>query len=250
MQMNSGQGIQKVRDLAASGKMGTVTLIQTHHFRNRPYGGWLAMIPPDCNPEHVDWAAFQGEAKVVPFDPQRYINWRFYWDYSGGDVFENMVHTLGILVRRPRSVDPADGHDDWRQLPLAANGFAGYVPGLDEPCRETFLHVHLNLRQQLLRRKTRLPLRYQGDADSHRLRRGSSASAREEGRAAPAPEHGGDSELTSLHMQNFFDCVRSRKEPVCPLELGFRTSIACQMAVASYRRQSTVRWDPATEEIV
>ena len=30
-------------------------------------------------------------------------------------------------------------------------------------------------------------------------------------------------ELTGLHMQNFFDCVRSRKEPVCPFELGFRT---------------------------
>ena len=56
--------------------------------------------------------------------------------------------------------------------------------------------------------------------------------------APPAPSHGGNQELTRLHMQNFFDCVRSRKEPVCPFELGFRTSIACQMAVASYRRQS------------
>ena len=51
-------------------------------------------------------------------------------------------------------------------------------------------------------------------------------------------------------MQNFFDCVRSRKDPVCPFELGFRTAIACQMAIASYRRQTTVRWDPATEEII
>ena len=76
--------------------MGTVTLIQSHHFRNRPYGGWLRQVPADCNPEHVDWAAFQGEARSVPFDPQRYINWRFYWDYSGGDVFENMVHTLAF----------------------------------------------------------------------------------------------------------------------------------------------------------
>jgi hypothetical protein len=51
-------------------------------------------------------------------------------------------------------------------------------------------------------------------------------------------------------MQNFFDCVRSRKEPVCPFEIGFRSAIACQMAIASYRQQRTVRWDPATEEIV
>ena len=56
--------------------------------------------------------------------------------------------------------------------------------------------------------------------------------------------------MTGQHMQNFFDCVRSRKDPVCPFELGFRTSIACQMAVASYRGQTTERWDPATEEII
>jgi GFO/IDH/MocA oxidoreductase family protein len=52
------------------------------------------------------------------------------------------------------------------------------------------------------------------------------------------------------HMQNFFDCVRSRKEPVCPFELGFRTAVTCQMAIASYRGQRTVRWDSQTQEIV
>jgi hypothetical protein len=65
-----------------------------------------------------------------------------------------------------------------------------------------------------------------------------------------AGEHDEDVELTGQHMRNFFDCVRDRKQTNCPFELGFRTSIACQMAIASYRRQSPVRWDPATEEIV
>jgi hypothetical protein len=51
-------------------------------------------------------------------------------------------------------------------------------------------------------------------------------------------------------MQNFFDCVRSRKEPNCPFEMGYRTAVACQMAVASYRRHRAVRWDPQAEEIV
>ena len=68
--------------------------------------------------------------------------------------------------------------------------------------------------------------------------------------AATAERHGDYSDATDTHMQNFFDCVRSRKEPICPFEIGFRTAIACQMAIASYRQQRTVRWDPATEEIV
>ena len=80
-------------------------------------------------------------------------------------------------------------------------------------------------------------------------RRGPQAAA---GAAASAPAIGGSSykDYTLQHMQNFFECVRSRKEPVCPFGLGFRTVIACQMAIASCRQQRTVRWDPETEEIV
>jgi hypothetical protein len=51
-------------------------------------------------------------------------------------------------------------------------------------------------------------------------------------------------------MQNFFDCMRSRKEPNCSFEIGYRSAIACQMAIASYHKRRSVRWDPKTEDIV
>jgi hypothetical protein len=52
------------------------------------------------------------------------------------------------------------------------------------------------------------------------------------------------------HMANFLDCIRSGKEPNCPVDVGFRVSIACRMAVDSYRQQKTLHWDPVKEEIV
>jgi hypothetical protein len=53
------------------------------------------------------------------------------------------------------------------------------------------------------------------------------------------------------HMQNFVDCVRgAAKQPNCPFEIGFRISIACRMAVESYRQRRTMHWDPVKEEIV
>jgi hypothetical protein len=55
---------------------------------------------------------------------------------------------------------------------------------------------------------------------------------------------------TDVHMQNFFDCMRSRKEPSCSFEIGYRSAITCQMAIASYHKKRTVRWDPKTEDIV
>ncbi len=51
-------------------------------------------------------------------------------------------------------------------------------------------------------------------------------------------------------MQTFFDRVRSRKNPSCRFEMGFRSAIACQMAITSYRQQRTVRWDASTGELV
>jgi predicted dehydrogenase len=250
MQMNSGQGIQKVRELAASDAMGTITLVQTHHFRNRPYGGWLRKVPPDCDTQHVDWAAFQGEAKAVPFDPERYINWRFYWDYSGGNVFENMVHTLAFWFGALNLSIPNT---------VTMTGANYLAPKMDIP--DTF-QVSMSHAEKLFFTftsmfgnnyygeghdylfGTKATLIHTDSDEVHVIPQGKKLATK------PVPDEEGYKEMTGLHMQNFFDCVRSRKEPICPLELGFRTSIACQMAIASYRRQTTVRWDPATEEII
>jgi hypothetical protein len=54
----------------------------------------------------------------------------------------------------------------------------------------------------------------------------------------------------NAHMQNFLDCIRTGRQPSCPFEVGFRTAIACRMAVDSYRQGRTTKWDSAKEEIV
>ncbi len=68
------------------------------------------------------------------------------------------------------------------------------------------------------------------------------------------PPEGGQAtgyfEATDQHMQNFFDCMRSRQKPNCPFEIGYRSAIACQMSITSYHKKRAVRWDPKTEDIV
>ena len=99
VQSVSGKTFARARELTAPDSMGTITAIHTHHYRNRPYGGWKRSIPPDCNLDHVAWKEFEGEARPHEFDPQRFINWRFFWDYSGGNVFENMVHQVAFWYK-------------------------------------------------------------------------------------------------------------------------------------------------------
>src|SRR5690349_19256780 len=112
IQSVSGAAFTKARELATPERMGNITAIHTHHYRNSPYGGWRRSIPADCNLEHIEWKVFEGEAAPHDFNPERYMNWRFYWDYSGGNVFENMVHQVAfwykvLNLKIPRSVTMA-----------------------------------------------------------------------------------------------------------------------------------------------
>ena len=61
------------------------------------------------------------------------------------------------------------------------------------------------------------------------------------GRSAHTPQ---------AHVQNFIEAIRLGADPSCPFDLGYRVSIACRMAIESYRLGRTVQWDARREEIV
>jgi len=259
MQMNSGPGVRKVQELIAPDRMGTITAIQAHHYRNAPYGGWLRQIPPDCDAEHVDWPAFEGEAPHRAFDPQRCINWRFFWDYSGGNVFENMVHQVGFWyqvlgLNIPETVTMAGANYCSSKMEVPDT----MMVSMNQPERilftwnsmfsnayygETYDYLFGTKGTVMHDESERVVYWPQG-----RRAAGGGKTGAESGESTG--ETKGYLDSTGQHMQNFFDCVRSRKEPVCPFEMGFRSAIACQMAIASYRQKRTVRWDPQAEDIV
>ena len=52
-----------------------------------------------------------------------------------------------------------------------------------------------------------------------------------------------------LHFQNFVDCVKSRKPPICDIEIGHRSSSTAILGNLAYRSGSTVQWDGKTESV-
>lgn len=60
----------------------------------------------------------------------------------------------------------------------------------------------------------------------------------------------GSFEISSPHMQNFIDCVRSRKDPVAPIEVGSSTSILCCIGNIATELERPVKWNPATLRFV
>jgi predicted dehydrogenase len=257
IQGTSSPTIEQARAYVNPESVGVITQIHGFHYRNEPYGGWKQAIPPDCDAQHVDWKAFQGEAKEHAFDPNRVMNWRFYWDYSGGNVFENMTHQLGFWykaldLRIPEKVSM-----------MGANYLSPemQVPDTMDVTmfqREKFLFTWNSMfGNNLMGSGYDMVLGNKGtilrekNGSVRLVPQGSKSTAPALGEAA---EKGADivgvTDLNVTHMKNFFDCMRSRKQTNCPFEVGFRSAITCRMAIESLRQSRPVCWDEQKEEIV
>ena len=101
---SSGQ-VTDALDFLKDNKVGKITAIAANMFRNTPHGKpqWSRPVFPDMTPENILWGKFLGDAPQREFDPNRYINWRFFWDYSGGNVYENLCHQLSFWYKCTRS---------------------------------------------------------------------------------------------------------------------------------------------------
>ena len=60
----------------------------------------------------------------------------------------------------------------------------------------------------------------------------------------------GQYEMSSGHMQNFIDCVRSRQNPIAPVEAGCSTAILCCLSNIAHELKRPVKWDPVTLSFV
>ncbi len=117
---SSGHMIDVQQWLSDPQKLGKITAIDMHMYRNTPHGKpqWsrTARITPDMNPENILWKSFQGDAPPHDFDPNRYMNWRFFWDYSGGNVYENMCHQVSFWYKALKLQMPQGRHHERRHL--------------------------------------------------------------------------------------------------------------------------------------
>src|SRR5215472_8140954 len=246
---SSGQVTDAVNFLK-SGNVGKVTAIHAHMYRNTPHGKpqWSRPVYPDMTPENIIWKSFLGESKPVDFDPNRYINWRFFWDYSGGNVYENMCHQLSLWykvmdLKIPRAVTMVGGLYLWkdgREVPDTMNVSMEHDEELLYTWDSGFGNDQLKVTEDVLGDNGTISHTPQS------VKYTPQKVNRKEGNEMV----GATRSDPKAHMQNFLDSIRGAKQPNCPFEIGFRISIACRMAVESYRQQRTIRWDPAKEEIV
>ncbi len=121
----SSLGNEKAKQLYEDGAIGEIVMLDFYNDRYSAEGAWQYPIPPDANPETVDFDTFLGNAPKTPYELKRFFRWRNYQDYGTGVAGDLFVHAFSTLNHIISSNGP--------NRALATGGLRYWKDGRDVP---------------------------------------------------------------------------------------------------------------------
>ncbi|MCZ2073441.1 MAG: Gfo/Idh/MocA family oxidoreductase [Bryobacteraceae bacterium] len=271
-QQRSGLHYQEALGLLRSGVIGRIHSVRMASFRNvmpgfgRPAGG--------APPNDLDYDLWLGPAPHRPYSPHRALyHFRWFWDYSGGQMTNLGAHQVDILqwvleLNGPTAVSSAGGRfalEDDGETPDTQDAIFEY-PGLTAVWshREASAGNGVPALEFCGTKGSMIVLRsgFEVFADVKRnpedaipVFQGTPAGGPKRGTPAnaywttPMKKPGSSAQQLDLHVRNFLDCVKSRQKPIADVEEGHRTATTCHLANISLRTGRKIRWDPIREQI-
>jgi predicted dehydrogenase len=246
MQQRSGKHYLEAKQLYMdTGKLGKITLARTwwhgnsYHLRKAP-------ASLQTQPANLDWAHFLGPLKWRDWDPQQYWNWRAYLDFGGGQVTDLFTHWIDV-------VHMFMGQDN----PISASAAGGVYHYKDGRTAPDTINVLLEYPSQFTATfEATLAPGVTGDAIEMCGTQGrlwidrSRYEFHPPGRNAQATVVEAASDLDLDHVQNFLECIRSRKLPNGDVLIGHRSAQASHLGNISYIQKRRIDFDPVREEIL
>ena len=274
----------RAREIVASGRLGQITLIRATYNRNTAGGAWIYPIPPDANPQTVNWEMFLGSAPKRQFSPERFFRWRCYEDYSGGmatDLFVHVMTTIHFVMgaQAPQMVTAAGSLYRWkesRDVPDTLDAIMQYPEGFTVNLSGTFNNQSSGERGiQILGTKGTLTLgrelvftpdnpiedngwivdSWPSDLQQAYYKDPKVIAAEMPQRWDPAVIEGEERwngvgrNSTMLHFENFLKSVRDRKQPAEDVYAGHRAAAVAHMVNLSAKQKKPVYWDRSRDNI-
>lgn len=240
MQQRSWAHFAEAKALINAGELGQVTYVRTYWYQNH----MGSLNKPNIDLAQLDWKRWLGNAPARDFDPVRYADWRWFWDYGGGALTDLFAHWIDVVHWIFESDGPSVAMalgNKWvlkqREMPdtISASfeypkvtvGYDGSLIGYREG-GGLILHGT----------KAMMRLHRGGYAIYPELTRYSESPENEQPAKAVKSPHDG----TPDHMTNFFDCLRSRKQPNAPIAAGIACARAGQMGNIAMREKRVVNY--------
>jgi predicted dehydrogenase len=275
-QRRSGPNYKAAADFIQAGKFGPITMVELTWNVNQP-GRWRRPdLVAKCKEEDLDWNRYLLNRPYENFDPRKYLEYRLFWPYSSGMPGQWMSHQIDTVnwfsqLPHPRSVTAnggiyawKDGRKNWDTTtavfdygPLddMSKGFqvvfmSRMHNGDENPSEIYYANGgELNLVTNMVSPNGGLQA---APASAMKMQPNLLEKFNLSDNAAKvvASANTGGDMLTSAHVRNWMECIRSRKQPNAPVEAGYQHSIATIMTNAACRTGSKVTFDEKTQEVM
>jgi len=243
-QQRSGSNFQRAVQLVRNGYLGKITSVQV----GLPGGGGRQMkapLAPQQVPEGFNYNMWLGPAPDAPYYKERcHYEFRWIYDYSGGQLTDWIGHhfdiagwAMGVNQTGPVAIKNAQATFNPNPLYNTATAYsfeAHYANG-----------VMIEISS-----KNRGGIRIEGENGSFWMDRGKNEFSNPEWATIKFPTSGFHLEPVD-HTQNFIDCVKSRKTPICPINEALRTATVAHLGNAAFRTgRSELKWDPDKQVVI
>ena len=235
MQQRSWSHFRNAVDLIQGGSLGRVVQVRTYWWQN--YN--VSWVPKPMDVAQLDWKRWLGGAPDQPFSLEKYSHWRWYWDFGGGAMTDLFAHWIDVAQWAMKSDEPSKAQmlgdkyvfEQW-QCPDTIQAAFRY-PGFDV-FYEGMMASSIDDGG----------LEFRGTDATLKLTRGGFTLYREGVKSDQNPVLTERSfrDGTISHMENFFSCIKSRKEPNAPVEAGVSAARAGHIGNLAYHRGGQVVW--------
>lgn len=274
-QRRSGANYHAANEFIRSGKFGPITMVELTWNVNQP-GRWRRVgLYDKLKQEDTDWKRYLMNRPFEQFDVRKYLEYRLFWPYSSGLPGQWMSHQIDTVhwftgLQHPRSVIAnggiymwKDGRRNWDTITAVfdygptddlSSGFqvtfGSRMHNGDEHPAEIYYSNggELNLNTNMVSPRGGLT---KGHAQAMKMEANllpeQKLSMVEQ--VVASANTGGDN-LTSNHVRNWMECIRSRKQPNAPVEAGYSHSIATIMTNAAAITGTKVTFDEKKQEVI
>lgn len=275
-QRRSGSNYIAADKFIKEGKFGDITMVELSWNVNQP-GRWRRpALVAKLKEEDTDWKRYLMNRPFEQWDPRKYLEYRLFWPYSSGMPGQWMSHQIDTVhwftgLKHPRSVVSnggiyqwKDGRKNWDTTTAVFDYgptddlnkgfqvvFTSRMHNGDENPAEIYYANggELNLNTNMISPKG-------GLNEDHAKAMGMKPNLLPEMKiiadkvkVETSANTGGDP-LTSSHIRNWMECVRSRKQPNAPVEAGYYHSIANIMTTAASHTGHKATFDEARQEVM